>query len=317
VLLGILLAAATGLLPLQQGGWAQAVSQVGWHPPRLQWESLWQARDQWLPWVGVIVPMGLFNLIGSLQNLESALAAGDRYPVRSSLLINGLGTIAAAGFGSCFPTTIYIGHPGWKDLGARIGYSWLCGLLLGLACLMGLFGVISQVVPIEAGMAIVLYVGLVITAQSFQATPPGHAPAVVLGLMPGLAGWGSLLLKAGLRAWGAGNGGTPFSPELLNGLRQADVWAGGAFALEQGQILSAMLLAAWLVFVIERRFLAAGACAVTAAAASWLGLMHAWRFTNGDTVLQLGWGVGAPWAGGYLTMALLTLLAALQQRRRG
>jgi len=317
VLLGSLLAAATGLLPLQQGqGWAQAVAQLGWHPPQLQWAALWQARDQWTPWLGVTVPMGVFNVLGSLQNLESALAAGDRYPVRSSLLINGIGTVAAAGFGSCFPTTIYIGHPGWKDLGARIGYSWACGLVMGLACLLGLFGVISQVVPIEAGMAIVLVVGLVITAQSFQATPPGHAPAVVLGLMPGLAGWGSLLLKAGLRAGGAGTSGTPFSSDLLISLRRADVWAGGAFALEQGQILSAMLLAAWLVFVIEQRFLAAGACALTAAMASWLGLMHAWRFTSADTVLQLGWGVGAPWAAGYLTMAVLTLLAAVQQRRR-
>ena len=35
------------------------------------------------------------------------------------------GSIAAAAFGSCFPTTIYIGHPGWKAMGARTGYSIL------------------------------------------------------------------------------------------------------------------------------------------------------------------------------------------------
>lgn len=66
----------------------------------------------------VIVPMGLFNLLGSLQNLESAEAAGDVYPVKSSLAVNGLGTMVAACFGSVFPTTIYIGHPGWKKMGA-------------------------------------------------------------------------------------------------------------------------------------------------------------------------------------------------------
>lgn len=59
----------------------------------------------------VIIPMGLFNLFGSLQNLESAEAAGDAYPVKSSLAANGIGTLAAAVFGSVFPTTIYIGHP--------------------------------------------------------------------------------------------------------------------------------------------------------------------------------------------------------------
>jgi adenine/guanine/hypoxanthine permease len=73
-------------------------------------------------YMAVIFPMGLFNVIGSLQNLESAEAAGDRYETMPSLLANGTGTIAAALFGSAFPTTIYIGHPAWKAMGARRGY---------------------------------------------------------------------------------------------------------------------------------------------------------------------------------------------------
>src|SRR5262249_27295601 len=76
-----------------------------------------------IPYLSVIVAMGLFNVLGSLQNIESAEAAGDSYETRSSLTINGLGSVAAALFGSAFPTTIYIGHPGWKALGARVGYS--------------------------------------------------------------------------------------------------------------------------------------------------------------------------------------------------
>ena len=32
------------------------------------------------------------------------------------------------------------------------------------------------------------------------------------------------------------------SPELVQTLAKADVWAAGAFALEQGQIITAMLL---------------------------------------------------------------------------
>lgn len=94
-------------------------------------------------------------------------------------------------------------------MGARIGYSWLNGVVMGAACLLGLFGVVGQLVPIEAGIAIVLYIGLVIAAQAFQATPPRHAPAVALGLLPGLAGWGALMLKAGLRAGGSGRPPTP------------------------------------------------------------------------------------------------------------
>lgn len=76
-----------------------------------------------------------------------------------------------------------------------------------------------------------------------------------------------------------------------------------------------MLLAGMLVYVIERRFLAAALCAGLAAAAAWLGVIHAWRFTQADTVLQLGWGSGGSWALGYLLMALVFLAAALQREK--
>jgi xanthine/uracil/vitamin C permease (AzgA family) len=101
----------------------------------------------------VIIPMGLFNVLGSVQNLESAAAAGDVYETAPSLTVNGLGSIIAAAFGSCFPTTIYIGHPGWKALGARAGYSILNGVFFCVVALLGLSHAISALVPIEAGMA--------------------------------------------------------------------------------------------------------------------------------------------------------------------
>ncbi|MCP4974029.1 MAG: NCS2 family permease [Prochlorococcus sp.] len=316
VLVGVALAWSTGLIDSDVNRWSQGIGEVGLHLPHLEIGSLWQARGQLLPWLGVIVPMGLFNVLGSLQNLESAEAAGDRYSVRSSLLINGVGTMVAAALGSCFPTTIYIGHPAWKEMGARIGYSWLNGLVMGSACLLGIFGLVAQLVPIEAGMAIVLYIGVVIAAQAFQATPSSHAPAVVLGLLPGLAGWGALLLKAGLRVGAGVDSSEAFNSGSLIALQQSDVWASGAFALEQGQIITAMLLAAMLVYVIEQRFLAASLVVSIAAASSWLGIIHAWSFNQSDTVLQIGWGVGRSWALGYLLMAIIFLLAALEQRRR-
>ncbi|MFH1028506.1 MAG: NCS2 family permease, partial [Pseudomonadota bacterium] len=53
-------------------------------------------NNQGWKYFSVIFPMALFNVIGSLQNLESAEAAGDRYDTRSSLLVNGIGSIVAA-----------------------------------------------------------------------------------------------------------------------------------------------------------------------------------------------------------------------------
>ena len=98
-------------------------------------------------------------------------------------------------------------------------------------------------------------------------------------------------------------------------LQEVDVWASGAFALEQGQIVTAMLLAAMMVYVIEQRFFAASISSFVAAVASWIGIIHAWRFSQADTVLELGWGVGNSWALGYLLMTVVFILAGLQQRR--
>jgi len=258
--------------------------------------------DYWLTYFSVILPMGLFNVIGSLQNIESAQAAGDSYDTRSSLAVNGLGCVAAALFGSCFPTTLYIGHPGWKAMGARAGYSIYNGVFMSLVCFSGTLSLIAWAMPIEAGMAIVLWIGIVIAAQAFQAVPRAHAPAVVMGLLPGLAGWSAFMAKAGLHAAGAGApGGTPFSAGLIAAFGLSDIWIDGALRLEQGFILSAMLLAAMTVAVIERQFLRAALWCLAAAGLSALGLMHSYQWTASDTVLWLkpAW----PWAIAYLVMA--------------
>ena len=255
-----------------------------------------------LAFLSVILPMGLFNVVGSLQNIESAEAAGDRYATAPSLAVNGLGSVAAALFGSCFPTTIYIGHPGWKAMGARAGYSVLNGVFATIVCLTGTLGHIAWAVPVDAGMAIVLWIGIVITAQAFAATPREHAPAVVMGLLPGVAAWGALMAKNGLRAAGVGlPGGPPFSPALVAAFQTSDTWIHGAFALEQGFIFTAMILSATTVSLIERRFTNAALWCAAGAVLATLGLVHSYRWTPGDTAIALvpAW----DWAIGYALMA--------------
>src|SRR5690606_171032 len=230
---------------------------------------------EWLGFLSVIVPMGLFNVIGSLQNIESAEAAGDRFDTRSSLAANGVGTIVAALFGSCFPTTIYLGHPGGKGLGARAGYSTLNGLAITAICLTGTVTVISRIVPLEAGIAIVLWIGIIITAQAFQVTPRDHAPAVAIGLFPAIAAWGATVVQGAFNAAGgrtmqellASDPATNVSGFLLHGL----------IVMERGYIFTCMILAAVTAFLIERRFYAAALWSLIGAGFTWIGLMHAYQ----------------------------------------
>ncbi len=305
ILLGTLLA---WLLPQEWTGrgmaWAsvgQAWSEAGWHWPVWSGHALFSVfrlpAEQWLRFVSVIVPMGLFNVIGSLQNIESAEAAGDSYDARSSLSANGIGTIVAALFGSCFPTTIYIGHPGWKGLGARTGYSALNGMVVAGICLTGAVALVDTMVPIEAGMAIVLWIGIIITAQAFQASPLKHAPAVALGLFPAIAAWGATVVMG---AFDAAKGET--IQALLESGAGAEVngfLLHGLIVLERGYIFTCMVLAAVCACLIDRRFIGAAVWSLVGAAVTVLGLCHSYQLVGNNADYLLVWVAAAPDAVAY------------------
>ena len=316
VVLGTALAWLTPLLHFDRSAFSAATSQVGLHLPVPVFGAVARGLGDGALWatLGVVIPMGLFTVIGSLQNLDSAAAAGDDYPTTPSLLANGIGTLLGAGFGSPFPTTIYIGHPGWKALGARIGYSAINGVFFTVIGCTGAVALVGYLVPIEAGMAIVLWIGIVMVAQAFQATPRDHAPAVAVGLLPGIAAWGALMLKSGLRAGGFGSAERPFSPALLPILGRADVAAHGAFALEQGFLLTSMVWAAITVEIIERRFARASLWALSGAVLSLVGLVGSYAFTAGDTVQDLVFGKAWQFALAYALLAGFLMLGRLWKR---
>lgn len=286
VLLGTLAAwILPAILPESLAGKGMSVSAVStaWEQrsftlPQWAGAELWEVLQQpvlWWKYLSVIIPMGLFNIIGSLQNIESAEAAGDRFDTRSSLAVNGVGTILASLFGSCFPTTIYIGHPGWKQLGARAGYSTLNGLVITAIGLTGTVGLINSLVPIQAGVAIVLWIGIIITAQAFQAVAPNHAPAVAIGLFPAIAAWG---LNVMMGAFFLAGGKTLQDILTANPLMEANGFLiQGMLIVDRGYILTCMFLSAICAFLIERQFNRAAGWAAAAAIAALIGLTHSFQ----------------------------------------
>ncbi len=286
-----------------------AALQVTLRPPHPTLGPLASALGDLVTFLPVILPMGLFNLVGSLQNLESAEAAGDRYPVAPSLAANGIGSLLAACFGSCFPTTIYIGHPGWKGMGAGAGYSVANGAVITLLCCLGLVGAAAKLIPIEAGAAILLWIGITIGAQAFQAVPRSHAPAVVVGFFPALAAWGLLMLQSGLHA-----AHTAIPAVGLPALA-AQLPIRGMIALSQGFIFTSMALAALTVALVEGRFRVAAAWALATAALAATGLIHGYRVTPAGIVNAYGPATTWPFAAGYALAA--ALFAALGWRARG
>jgi adenine/guanine/hypoxanthine permease len=252
-----------------------------------------------LQYISIIIPMGVFNVVGSLQNIESAEAAGDKYNTFSSLLTNGIGSVVASLFGSCFPTTIYIGHPGWKAIGAKGGYSILNGIFVTIICLTGLITVILKVVPLEAGIGILLWIGIVIVAQAFQETPKHHAMAVAVGLFPPIAAWGLLMVESTLRSAGT----TLFT--LGKEAFANNLAIHGMISLERGFIFTSMILASISVFLIEKKFLRACIWSLGAALLSYVGIIHAYELTPNGVISKFGYGMASDFSIGYCSFAVL------------
>ena len=243
--------------------------------PKFCGGEMTSAFEMGLKYFGIIFPMGLFNLIGSLQNLESAAAGGDVYNERSSLMVNGFGTMLAAVLGSPYPTTIYIGHPGWKSLGARAGYSVLNGVVIQTLVLFGCTGLIAALIPIEAGAPIVLWIGMIIFVQAFAAVEKAHYPAVIMGLIPSIGALAWLILSSAFAV-----AGTNYA-HITDWSAFAYAHRGiGFIALERGFILSSMLWATLTVFIIEHRFRAAALSSLALAACAWIGIIHTYRIDD-------------------------------------
>jgi AGZA family xanthine/uracil permease-like MFS transporter len=267
---------------------------LGFYPPIPDPSLLvtwWHSMADSLP---VVLPLGLISTLWSLQTIESAEAAGDGYNTQNCLLFNGFATMGSALFGSPFLATIYFGHPGWKAIGSRAGYSILNAAAMTTIACTGTLGIIVYYVPVEAGMALIIWIGLAMTAQAFEVVPPRHIPAVVVGLVPALGAYTEFAIKRTLLAVGYGTPEHPI-PAGLNTLfaARADYYSEGVFAIGEGYIYTCMILSAATVHIIDRRFKLAAAWFSIGGVIALLGLAHNYRITGSDIIGVIGYAPGA------------------------
>jgi AGZA family xanthine/uracil permease-like MFS transporter len=235
-------------------------------------------------YLGVIlvtaIPFGIYDLVEALDNVESAAAAGDSYPTTRVLTADGVVSLIGCLMGNPFINAVYIGHPGWKSMGGRIGYSAATGVLVVVLSWFGIISVMSAVIPLVAISPILLYIGMLIGAQAFQETPRSHAPAVILAFIPNIAAWAKNQIDSAL-----GAAGTNASAVGFDKLSDASVLYQGLSILGSGAILGGLILGAITAFMIEKQFMKAAAFAFAGAVLTFFGLMHSQAIGIGQTPL--------------------------------
>jgi AGZA family xanthine/uracil permease-like MFS transporter len=215
------------------------------------------------------IPFGIYDLIEALDNVESAAAAGDSFPTVRVLTADGVISLIGCLMGNPFINAVYIGHPGWKAMGGRIGYSAMTGIIVLALTWFGIIAVISAMIPVVAILPILLYIGMLIGSQAFQESPHRHAPAIVLALLPQIAEWGKTQIDNALGAAGT-NVATIGSAKLA----QVGVLYDGLAIMGGGATLAGIILGAITVYIIDRAFEKAAAFALAGGILTFFGFIH-------------------------------------------
>src|SRR6202795_1801244 len=263
---------------LSLGGVAGAFTNFGFSLPIPAFEHVFSGFE----YLGVIlvtaIPFGIYDLVEAMDNVESAEAAGDAYPTTRVLTADGVVSLIGCLMGNPFINAVYIGHPGWKAMGGRLGYSAATGIMVIVLSWFGIIALISTLIPIVAISPILLYIGMLIGAQAFQESPKSHAPAVVLALTPHLAAWGKLMIDNAL-----GAAGTSVAAVGVDKLAQVGVLYKGLAIMGGGAILGGLVLGAIAAFVIDGAFRKAAGFALAGAVLTFFGFMHGEAIGVGQT----------------------------------
>lgn len=294
VLVGTVLAWCFGL---QDAAALKESFHPAFNKPVLSFKEVIEGLGLCMPYLSIIIPLAVMNFFGTMQCLESAAAAGDSYPTRSTMVVDGIGTTIGSLFGSCFPTTVYIGHPGWKSVGARCGYSLLNGTVITIIVLFGLMKFFHYLIPEDAAGAILLYIGLIMMTQAYSVTPREHFPAVSIGFIPHMAAWLMTVIAGTLAAFSI-----QITPETIDKLASGNIYITGISTLGGGSLLTSMIWVAILIEAIEHKFNKSAYWTIPAIILSYFGFIHA------DKLSYTWYTPNAQAALGYLIMGAFFLI---------
>ena len=294
---------------------------LGFYLPRPSFIEIFQGFSNSLKYMSLMISLALINGVGSLQILVSAKNRGDDFDTTSSLLINGFATILASCFGAVFPTTLYIGHPTMKLMGARSGYMLLHAIAIWIVSTFGFIQLFLKYIPTSTLLPILVYVGLQMTAEGFHSddheaqpdVPRRYHLAVAIGLIPSLS---NLTVQAATNALQVANVSLK---TVFQQFAPSSFYLGGAIALSQGFLLSSILLSATIVFWIDRKYSRSSVMLFISAGLSWIGLIHSYQITDDGIhnlfITQNGSWIAAPgFVIGYGIMGLFMLAISVVQR---
>ncbi|MFD1361461.1 NCS2 family permease [Lentibacillus salinarum] len=206
--------------------------------------------------LAVVLPITIYNAIETMNNVEAVSSLGDKYDVRESMAVDGIGTIIGPLFGGAFPTTVYMASTGAKWMGGGRGYSIINGVVYIFAAIFGLIAVISAVIPISAIAPIMVFVGLSMIVTAYQTSDKKYFPAIAVAMLPYFANYIATRFEDDAGA-------------VVNDISVSIIPFG------QGALISGIILGAIVVHIIDMDFFRAAMFSFAGTVLSFIGIIHA------------------------------------------
>ena len=264
-------------------------------PPWSAMPSPLRAMRLALPYLSVIAPIAIYQILQDIASVAGASSAGDDYDPRGVVACDGLGTLVCGLAGSAVTPVIYAMHPPYKAIGARISFALWTPVAFLAVVMAGLAIFVSQLFPWPILAGIIAYVAIGVGMTTIRRVEAKYLAAVLLGFV----------LPAGAVVATAVNSALPAlrisaaDPAVQAALNRSIYWS-SVQGLGNGFLFLVLVTASLLAETIDRRFGRAALWCLIAASFSWLGLMHS---------ATIRWGAQPAYAAGWLAAAAIVYSA--------
>jgi len=248
-----------------------------------------------LPYLSVIAPMAIYQVLQDIASVAGGTAAGDDYDVRGVLACDGLGTLVCGLAGSVITPVVYAMLPPYKAMGDRISFALWTPIIFILVVMSGLTIFIAQLFPWPILAAMIAYVSVGVGMATLRRVDPKYVSVVLLGFV----------LPAGAVVAAAVNSALPAlqisaaNPGVQAALNRSIYWS-SIQGLGNGFLFLVLVVASLLTEAIDRRFGRAAIWCLIAAVFSWFGLMHS---------ALIRWAAQPEYAAGWLAAAIIVYSA--------
>lgn len=217
-------------------------------------------------YIGIIIPFALLIAASAVNVVAGAKVIGDDYNPAIVVRLDAASTAIGAIFGGVVQTTPYFGHATYKRMGGKTNYALGAAGVMTFIGFIGAVEVAATIIPEAVLKPILVVVASDIMRLAFSGGSVRHAPALLFAIVPAILNY-TYTKVSGLYG-------------LIGSKAQmalpADWAAGYALlgAMSRGYILTSLLWAALLVWVMDRKMVRAAGAAFAAAIFTEFGVIH-------------------------------------------